>query len=296
MATVKPYDLTRPKGLDRNDLRTLRAQFNNFARHAGIELSALLRRNCTISLTGDVEATWHEVSEMLDRRPYLGLFTLPPLFGSAVFAVSRETAVRLLEFRLGGGKRPTYGSYGSFTDCDYSIVGSVLSGILAALATTFAKHKRLAPSLGRQIADTSVQDLVPQSDMFLVGCFNLTLGEDKPAEMFVALPFPLVHQLSEAMRTGETVALAEQASVSGARVMTVSLRVDLTLPPIELTPEAVAALDVGDVIRLRHPLSRPLELTADGVPVAKARIGRSHSRLACVIVPSEPPAGEPSAL
>lgn len=284
MSTVKPYDLCRPKGLDRNDVRLLRNQLATFARHASIEISGMLRRSCSLSLTGDLESTWREFAEMMDKRPYLGLFTLSPLSGTAVLAMPKETAIRVLELRLGGGQRPPYSPYNQLTDCDYSVIGSVVSGVVGVVASTFGKNKKVSATLTRQITDAAVRDLIGQFDMFLVGCFNLTLGEDKPIEMFIALPFGLVHQLSETLRAAEAVALTEEAPMSGTTVMTVPLVVNLQLPPIELTPETVAALDIGDVIRTHHPISQPLELQADGIHVARARIGRSRSRLACVIV------------
>jgi flagellar motor switch protein FliM len=284
VAAVKPYDLCRPKGLDRNDLRTLRAHFNVFARHAGVELSALLRRNCVVGLTGDLEATWSELAEMMDRRPYLALFTLAHFPGTGMLAMPRDTALRMLELRLGGGSRPPYESYKRLTDCDYRVIGAVSAGIVAAMGANAGKAKRITATLTRQVTDSQVRELANPSDMFVVGCFNLTLGDEKPAEMFVGLPSGVVHQFSETLRAADAVRVSEEEPICRATVLSVPLGVELQIPAIELTPAAIAELAVGDVIRMHHPLARPFELKADGVQVARARVGRSRTRLACVVV------------
>jgi hypothetical protein len=60
--------------------------------------------------------------------------------------------------------------------------------------------------------------------------------------------------------------------------------VDLEIPSVELTPTIVADLTVGDVVRLNHPVFRPLELKTEGFVIGRARLGRSQARLARLIV------------
>ncbi len=280
---VKVSDLCRPKGVDRNDVRALRARFAAFARQASSELSTMLRRASTLAVTGDRESTWLELVDAMDRQPFLATFSVAG--ETAVLALARDTAIRLLELRLGGGQRPLYREYTRLTDCDYSVVGTITGALVAAIGASLGSGRKLVASLARQLTDAPVRDLVPQSEMFLVCSFELTLGNDPPVAMLVGLPVGLVQQLSESLRAAEDEELLDDPATSAAgTVLTVPLDVVLELPAIELTPATVAGLDVGDVIRLHHPLTRPLDLKADGVRVARARIGRARSRLACVVV------------
>lgn len=285
--TVKEYDLTRPKGFDRNDVRMLRNQFGAFARQASLELTTLLHQNCSVVLTGDIESPWDELKEMMDRRPYLASFSLAPLVGTAVFTLPRDTAVRMLDFRLGGGYFSPFQGHDQLTDCDYGVIATVTNGLIESLAFTLGRGRKLTPIVTRQDTDPQFFEVASHTDMFFVACFNLTLGEDPLVEMFIGVPFGLVHQIIESMHTAAAIALTEEVAISQKTVLTVPLVVDLELPPIELTPAAVAELAVGDVIRLKHPLSRPLELKADGVTVARARLGRSGTRQVCLVTEEE---------
>jgi flagellar motor switch protein FliM len=68
------------------------------------------------------------------------------------------------------------------------------------------------------------------------------------------------------------------------QVLRAPLEIRLEIPGVELAPQSVASLAVGDVVRLYHPLERPLDLRAEGVLVARARQGRSGARVACSIL------------
>ncbi|HTX00114.1 MAG TPA: FliM/FliN family flagellar motor switch protein [Acidimicrobiales bacterium] len=287
MPKVKSYDLCRPKGFDRNDIRMLRNHLAMFARHAGVEMTTMLHRNCTVAFTGEIESPWEEFVEMMDRRPYLASFTLAPLSGLAVLAIPCDTATRMLEYRLGGGHGGKYGGHDQLTDCDYGVIGTVISSLIGLLAPTFGRARRLSAAVTRQVTDSQLIGVSNHADMFFVACFNLILGSDDLVEMFIALPFALVHQINKQLRMAAAVALTEEAPISKETVLTVPLMVDLEIPPVELTPSIVADLAVGDVIRLKHPISRPLDLTTEGFAIGKARLGRSQARLACLIVEEE---------
>ena len=58
-----------------------------------------------------------------------------------------------------------------------------------------------------------------------------------------------------------------------------------------LDPDHLGGLQVGDVVRLAHPASAPLDVTVDGTTFAHATAGAHGRRLAALIVgtPKENP-------
>ncbi len=80
--------------------------------------------------------------------------------------------------------------------------------------------------------------------------------------------------------------LAAAALREGLREVEVAVAVRFR--PSALSPQQILDLAPGDVLRLGHPLSEPLLVTAGDAVTARGVPGMSGKRLACLIVePSE---------
>ena len=69
-------------------------------------------------------------------------------------------------------------------------------------------------------------------------------------------------------------------------IRTVPVDVAVTFPPVAMTPAAILALDVGDVIRL-HPTDQPLELSAGSIRIGWVRPAQHAGRTACQVLALE---------
>jgi flagellar motor switch protein FliM len=72
-------------------------------------------------------------------------------------------------------------------------------------------------------------------------------------------------------------------------VQDVPVEVRVRFLPRRLTSRRLLQLRVGDVLRLDHPVERPLDVVASGVVCARGVAGTQGSRAACLIVSSEFP-------
>ena len=82
--------------------------------------------------------------------------------------------------------------------------------------------------------------LAGPNEMFLVSSMQLSIGDDEPAEMILALPFALVRQIAEAMRSGsrsrdDATMLVEESVVTQA-----ALEVWLEFPSVRLSSTEVS--------------------------------------------------------
>lgn len=284
MTVVRTHDFHRTETLDRQYVPALNAAWDAFARRGSVELSTSLRRSTQMSVLSSQELSWREMTERLGERPYLATFRLEPLNGTAMLALSIETVVRILEVRLGGGTQPTFAGHTDLTDTDFAVLGSVITPLLDELADSLSRVKVLSAVPVTQESSIQFVQLAGPNEMFLVTVFQLSVGEDAPVEMTVALPFPLVRQITEAMRGGARTRDAAASLVDETVVTQAAIDIWLEFPSVKLTSTEVSELKVGDVIRLFHPLRQPLDLRAEGVLVARAAQGAVGSKVVCSIL------------
>jgi flagellar motor switch protein FliM len=283
VSVVRAHDFHRTETLDRQYVPALNAAFDAFARHGSVELSTSLRRATQLSVSPLREMRWREVTDLLGERPYLATFNLEPLNGTAMLALSIGTVVRMLEYRLGGGTQPPFGGHTDLTDTDFGVLGSVVTPLLSELAEGLSRVKEVSAVPVSQESSVQFVQLAGPNEMFLVSTFQLVIGDDAPAEMILALAFPIVRQLTEAVRTGVRARDDAAGLVDDGVVTQANLEVWLEFPPVRLASTEVSELNVGDVIRLFHPLRQPLDLRAGGVLVARAHQGAVGSKVVCSI-------------
>ncbi|MGO9964508.1 MAG: FliM/FliN family flagellar motor switch protein [Acidimicrobiales bacterium] len=284
MTVVREHDFHRTETLDRQYVPALNAALDTFARHGTVELSTSLRRTTQLGVSSLREMSWREVTAILGERPYLATFNLEPLSGTAILMLSHETVVRVLDFRLGGGTQPAFGGHTDLTDTDFAVLGGVLTPLLSELAESLSRVKEVAAVLVSQESSIQFVQLAGPDEMFLVSSMQLSMGDDGPAEMILAVPFALVRQITEAMRSGarardDATLLVEESVVTQA-----ALDVWLEFPSVRLSSTEVSELGVGDVIRFFHPLSQPLDMRAAGVLVARAHQGSVGSKVVASVL------------
>ncbi|MGO9581408.1 MAG: FliM/FliN family flagellar motor switch protein [Acidimicrobiales bacterium] len=284
MTVVRTHDFHRTETLDRQYVPALNAAFDTFARRGSVELSTSLRRATQLTVSSLQEMSWREVTALLGERPYLMTFNLEPLGGTAMLSLSLGTVVRMLDFRLGGGTQPAFAGHSDLTDTDFAVLGGVITPLLAELADSLSRVKEVSAVPVSQESSIQFVQMAGPNEMFLVSRFQLCVAEDEPVEIILALPFALVRQITEAMRSS-TRALNDATSLVDESVVTqANLDVWLELPSVRLPSTEVSELKVGDVIRFFHPLRQPLDLRAEGVLVARALQGAVGSKVVCSIL------------
>jgi flagellar motor switch protein FliM len=283
VTVIKTHDFHRTESLDRQYVPAFNAALDAFARRGSVELSGSLHRATQLSASPLRESSWREVTDAFGESPYLATFNLEPLSGTAILSLPYETVLRILEYRLGGGSQVAFSGHGELTGTDFAILATVVSPLLREIAESLSPMRAVSACLVSQESSTQYVQLAGPSEMFLVSALQLCIGEDEPGVMTVALPFPLLRQITEAMRSGprahDSASLVDQAVVTQA-----SLEVWLEFPPVRLPSTEVSELKPGDVIRFFHPLRQPLDLRAEGVLVARAAQGAVGSKVVCSIL------------
>jgi flagellar motor switch protein FliM len=281
---IRTHDFHQADTLDRQHIRTLNAALDTFARHGSVGLSTSLRKMAQLAVAKLHERPWREVTDALGERPYLATFNLDPLHGVAILAFSLETANRMLDFRLGGGARPSFAGHPNMTDTDFAILESTITPLLSELGASISRMSAVTSALVSQESTVQFMQFAAASEMFLEATFDLTIGDDGPVPMTIALPFALVRQIFEAAHSLNDAPDNPAMLIDESVLMHAPLELWLEIPPIQLPSSEVAEIKVGDVIRFNHALRQPLDLRAEGVLVARAKRGAVGSKIVCSIL------------
>lgn len=228
---------------------------------------------------------------------------VPGLPGNAVIELNAELALsfvgRLLGARLHGD--PTGMDIRRPTELEAVLLADLLGHAAAALDETLAPVSAgPAQLLGVEYNPQLVQVAAP-SDQVVVLSFLLGLSQGVEAEGLLTVCYPpaflapildhLTAQVTAEASPPEADAVARQAVCDRLEDVLVTVRVRLA--ESSLPARSLAALAVGDVIRLDHRIGQPACGEVGGIAVFDGHIGRRGQRLALQVahwVAPPPPA------
>jgi flagellar motor switch protein FliM len=283
-----PYDFRRPIQLSREHSRTLQLGFDGFARQATTVFTSSLRTVCSVALVDIQQRTYAEYVDSLGQSTYMTLFSAEPMPGVGMIELPLFAVFSCVDHMLGGP--------GSADQPDRpltEIESGVASGLVERLLQEMRYH--LAPIVPLEPTVTGVEynpqfaQVAGMADVMVVVTFDLKLDE-RDHRMTVCLPFSgLVPHLTSANQAGpvsdrERAQRAASAQLLQQQFSRVPVQVGVRLRPTALSPDAISALKPGDVVRLSHAASQPLDVTVAGETFAHATAGVRGKRLAALIV------------
>lgn len=297
---VTPYDFRRPTTMPREHVRALEVAFETFARQWSTLLLTRLRQPSQVVLVGVEAITYDDYVRSLPASGLLSTFL--PYVGAepGLLQLTSRSVLDCLDFLLGGPGSAAAGGEAAErepTEIERRLLADLVERTLADLKYAFASVLPLEPRAGSTETNPQFLQLAAANDVVVVATMTLALGEDgEPEQLSVMLPMaPIVARLAEAgdrIRSGEQITAAREAAGRLARaVPNLPVEVSARFAPMPTHPPEVLSLAVGDVLRLRHPTSRPIELVVNDVLLARAVAGTNGSRLACLVVADDPRVG-----
>lgn len=283
-----PYDFRRPIQLSREHSRILQLGFDGFARQATTVFTSSLRTVCQMSLASIEQRSYAEYVDSLDASTYLTMFSADPMPGLGVFEMPLIATMACVDHMLGGPgnhdqpERP-------LTEIESGVIGGLIERLLGEVRYSLAPIVPLDPTVTGVEYSPQFAQVAGAADVMVVSTFDLRIDE-RTSRMTICLPFSglLPHLASAAAPAPasdrERAKRAEAAQLLHARFASVPLDVAVRFRGTQLGPDALSALQLGDVVRLDHPASAPLDVTVDDTIFAHATAGAQGQRLAALIV------------
>jgi flagellar motor switch protein FliM len=283
------YDFRRPTTMAREHARMLEMALGTFARHWVNQLAARLRISASATVRSVEMKSYDDYIASLPPTTTMVLCTVEPGRRTAVVQFPLETALVWVDQMLGGSGIPGAVPDRELTEIEQQLVQELLRRPLADLNYSFSAIMALdAEFKSIQYTPQFVQAAEAQSQV-IVGALALNLA-GREAAATVMLP---AEGLLNAMRDGDHADLrsAEEIAVEKVQrelldvaVQQVPVDVAVRFQPLTVHPREVIHLHVGDVLPIRHPASRPLDVVVGDRVLAQAAPGTQGSRLAGMVV------------
>ncbi len=283
-----PYDFRQPIQLSREHSRILQLGFDGLSRQATTLLTSSLRTVCQVSLSSIEQRSYAEYVDSLGASTYLTIFTADPMPGLGVLEIPLSATMACVDHMLGGPgaaeqpERP-------LTEIEAGVIGGLTARLLAEMRYSLSSIVTLEPHVTGVEYSPQFAQVAGAADVMVVATLDMRI-DGAQHQMTVCLPFSgLLPHLTAAAAPApaserERLKRAHAAEQVRERFATVPMEVSVRFRPTQLGPEALAGLQTGDVLRLAHPSSAPLDVTVDDTVFAHATAGAQGQRLAALIV------------
>ena len=286
--TATTYDFRRPIQLSREHQRVLQVAFDAFARQATTVFTSTLRTICQVSLKAIEQRSYAEYVESLAPMTYLTMFSAEPMPGIGILEVPLPAVMSCVDHMLGGPGTSDQ-PHRALTDIESVVITGLIERLLDGLQYATSELVEIDPvSAGTEYSPQFAQ-AAGASDVMVVVTMAVRIN-DLPHDVTVCLPFSgLLPHLTVAaapaqVSSRERAERAEAARLLERRFHQVPLDVAVRFRTTRLRPEAFTGFRPGDVLRLDHPASAPLDVCVDDAVFAHATAGATAQQLAALIV------------
>jgi flagellar motor switch protein FliM len=283
-----PYDFRRPIQLSREHSRILQLGFDGFARQATTVFTSSLRTVCQVAIASIDQRSYAEYVDSLDAATYLTMFAADPMPGLGVLEIPLTATMSCVDHMLGGPGH-TDQPQRPLTEIESGVIGGLIERLLGEMRYSLAGIVPLEPAITGTEYSPQFAQVAGAADVMVVASFDLRVDE-RPYRMTICLPFSgLLPHLSAAAAPApasdrERAKRAQAAELLQSQFSEVPLEVAVRFRPTHLGPDDLAALVPGDVLRLSHPASAPLDVCVEKEIFAHATAGAQGQRLAALIV------------
>jgi flagellar motor switch protein FliM len=283
-----PFDFRRPSKFSRDHVRAFQIVHETFARQFSTVLATTLRAVANVTFGSVDQLTYDEYVRSLPNPTYLGVLSLSPLPGPAVFQLPLSIVFASVDRLLGGtGESPA--PERPLTEIEASLMKGVVRRTLKELEYAYESLVAVEADIVQQESNPQFLQIAAPSDMVLAVSFEVRIG-DQHGTASLCIPYGTMQPVLERLasenlfedRSGrDPVAFARALESAVAEV---PVEISVRFAEVALPSREIVQLRVGDVVPLCHPVDEPLTVSVDGVPCYEAVTGRKGKHLACLVV------------
>lgn len=284
----KPFNFRRPNKFNRDHFRAFQIVHETFARQLTTVYSTTLRTASNVSLVNVEECSYGEFIEASDNPSFMAILQISPLPGASLWYMPMQLTMGIIERLLGG---PGKGPYPDrpLTDIESILMRDLTDRGLREMTYSYESLFEVHAKTMQLESNPQFAQISAPSDMVLLVTFEVKVG-DSEGNLQLCIPYASLQGQLENLAGGHL--FKDRPSVDPAailhalreRVSDAPVDVNVLFNTVEMTGTDILALNVGDVLPLRHNINAPLTVKAHGVPHLLAKPGRQGKRLACQIV------------
>lgn len=285
---IRVYDFKRPNKFSKEQIHTLQAIHENFARLLATYFSTHLRTVVQISVHSVEQLTYDEFIRSLPNPTLITIFQMDPLEGNAIMEINPSIIFTIID-RLFGGPGEAPEKIRDLTDIERVVIERSLSRALDILREAWDNIIQFKPKLDLLESNPLFTQIVSPSEMVVLISFRTQFG-DNEGLINLCFPFivlePIISKLSAHFWFAGTGKEATQESIQRIknRIEKAVVNLSVVLGKATIQVGELLELQAGDVIMLDSKVDQMVELLVGTKLKFHGRPGVVGSKTAVQIV------------
>ena len=261
---VKVYDFKRALRFSKDHIRSLTRIHENFARLLTTYFSAQLRTYVQISVTSTDQIPYEEFIRSIPKMTILNVYEVPPLDGRIIFEINPNIAYAMLD-RVLGGQGNSINKVENLTEIETKIMTQLFERAVENLREAWSSIAEIETILTDFEVNPQFLQTVSPNETVVVISFNTVIG-DTTGMINICIPHvvlePMIPKLSVRywMQKTEKEKLPEEVQFIERKIFKTDLDVVAELGNTIIKINDFLHMDVGDVIVMDNPITRPLNI------------------------------------
>jgi len=289
--TVQAYDLVGEDRLAGRRFPALDQVHERWLRRLPVSLATLVGATPTLTLGTCETVRFATFRNRIAAGTCLQVFTMQPLRGQCLLALSAPLAFALIDRVFGGpGQVPEGMSGREFSAIELQTLQRVSARILADMAEAWAPVQKVDCAIVRVESNPAYLTITSPSEAVVAVEVVCDLGAG-PAPLVVALPYAMLEPLRERLGAPQAAPVSGSdrewlAAIAGA-VRQAQVDVSAELGHHEISTRELLQLRVGDVVSLGVRGEDPVALRVESIHVMTGMAGVSRGQNAVRVVGRE---------
>lgn len=285
------YSFRRPERFDPTAVRSLEAAHEIFTRKAATAWGTMLRSVVHIDPLSVDQISYDDYLRAMPSPNMLTVVGLAPLPTPVLLEINLELALALLDRLLGGGASGEDGPPAAArrpTDIESALLADLVGAAVPAVEEALSAFLPVTGEVAGVEYNPQLVQIAAPADSVLLFTFALRVTQGMAAEGLLTVCYPagaltpLLERVAsqlQAEKAPETGDAAWTAALT-ERLEGVDVNLRVTLDDSAVPMSELAALQVGDVLRLDHRIERPVRGRVGAMELFTAYPGRRGRRLA----------------
>ncbi|MEK6643175.1 MAG: flagellar motor switch protein FliM [Planctomycetota bacterium] len=276
---VSVYDFKRPERVSKDQMRSLHAIHESFARNFGASLSAFLRAMVECRVATAEQLTYSEFIHSLPSPTCFNLLGAPQLAGQLCLEVSPLIVFPIVDRLLGGTNSDIFIPQRPLTSIELRLVNRIIERALVNLSESWSELMAVKFEIAGTESNPHLVQIVAPNEVVVVIGFEIKVGA-RAGTMSICIPFNVIEPVIGKLTAQSWLAYSKQnANPDQVQHVTDNLQraelpVTAYLGQTRITVGDFLALAPGDIIKLDKLTNKDLLLQVGDQNKFAGRLGQ----------------------
>ena len=265
---IHTYDFKRPERVSKDQMRSLEAIHEGFARNFGASLSAFLRTIVEVRVATIEQLTYSEFIHSLPNPTCFNLLSASPLEGQLCLEISPLIVYPIIDRLLGGSNAELFIPQRPLTAIEWRLVKRITDRAVACLNEVWSSLVHVKFERTETESNPHLVQIVAPNEVVVVIGLELKMGT-RAGTMTLCIPFNVIEPVMGKLATQSWLAYQRKASSTQQRQLitnhlkSAQVEVRTFLAQTTITINELLHLQPGDIITTKKPADADLVLQVE---------------------------------